>query len=233
MAVDCEISTADTDPMVIRIQTRLMAGAILLVFSAIASMQAVGGAPLAQASAAKEAAARLAVDTLSKKLSVEPDSIEVVHVAAMEWPNSSLGCPRPGVNYLQVITHGWLALLQTAQQVYRVHIGNKQAIVCENALRGPLPHGPNTLAGEHIRDLMQAAKKDLAQRLGVALTEISISRIESVTWPNTALGCPVPDLDYGESKVRGFRITLDHNGQSFSYHTDQKRAIPCPSIERE
>lgn len=216
-----------------QIQTRSTISAILLVFFAIASMQAIGNTPPAQSSEAKETAARLAVDTLSQKLSVEPDSIEVVHVAAMEWPNSGLGCPRPGVNYLQVITRGWLALLQTAQQVYRVHIGNKQAIVCENALRGALPHGPNTWAGKHIRDLMQAAKKDLAQRLDVPPTEISISKIESVTWPDTALGCPVPEQDYGESKVRGFRITLDHNGQSFSYHTDQKRAIPCPSIERE
>ena len=154
-------------------------------------------------------------------------------MAAMEWPNSSLGCPRPGMEYLQVITHGWLALLQTGKKAYRVHIGNKRAIVCEKPLKSTLPHGPTTLAGMHIRDLMQTAKTDLAQRLGVAPTEVSISRIESVTWPDTALGCPVPEEDYGESKVRGFRITLDHNGQSFRYHTDQKRAFPCPAIERE
>ena len=216
-----------------QIQTHLTIAAILLVFFAIAPMQAIGDTSPAQSSEAKETAARLAVDTLSQKLSVEPDNIEVVHVAAMEWPDSSLGCPRPGMEYLQVITHGWLALLQTGKKAYRVHIGNKQAIVCEKPLKSTLPHGPNALAGKHIRDLMQAAKTDLAQRLGAAPTGISISRIESVTWPDSALGCPVPEQDYGESKVRGFRITLDHNGQSFSYHTDQKRAIPCPSIERE
>lgn len=219
--------------MKIKIQTRSAISAILLVLSAIAPVQAIGDAAPAQSSEAKEAAARLAVDALSKKLSVEPDSVEVVHMAAMEWPNSSLGCPRPGMQYLQVITQGWLALLQTGKKAYRVHIGNKRAIVCEKPLKSTLPHGPTALAGMHIRDLMQAAKKDLAQRLGVALTEISISRIESVTWPDTALGCPVPEQDYGESKVQGFRITLNHNGQSFRYHTDQKRAFPCPSIERE
>ena len=231
--VDCEISAADTDSMKIRIQAHPVVSAILLASFTIASLSAAGDTQFGQSSEAKEAAARLAVDTLSKKLSVEPDSVRVVHMAAMEWPDSSLGCPRPGMQYLQVITPGWLALLQTGKKAYRVHIGNKRAIVCENALKGALPHGPTALAGMHIRDLMQAAKKDLAQRLDVALTEISISRIESVTWPDTALGCPVPEQDYGESKVRGFRITLDHNGQSFSYHTDQKRAFPCPSIERE
>lgn len=231
--VDCEISAADTDSMKIPIQTRSTISAILIVFSSIASMQAIGDAAPEQSSAAKEAAARLAVDTLSKKLSVEPDSVEVVHMAAMEWPDSSLGCPRAGMEYLQVITHGWLALLQTGKKAYRVHIGNRRAIVCDKPLKSALPHGPNALAGKNIRDLMQTAKKDLAQRLGVAQSEISISRIKSVTWPDSALGCPAHERDYIESEVRGFRITLDHNGQSFRYHTDQKRAFPCPSIERE
>ncbi|MCZ6536273.1 MAG: hypothetical protein O7C03_04525 [Gammaproteobacteria bacterium] len=219
--------------MKIKIQTRSAISAILLVLSAIAPVQAISDAAPAQSSEAKEAAARLAVDALSKKLSVEPDSVEVVHVAAMEWPNSSLGCPRPGMQYLQVITRGWLALLQTGKKAYRVHIGNKQAIVCDKPLKSTLPHGPTALAGMHIRDLMQTAKKDLAQRLGVAPTEVSISRIESVTWPDSALGCPVPEQEYIAAEVRGFRITLDHNGQSFRYHTDQKLAFPCPSIERE
>ena len=114
--------------MKIPIQTRLTISAILIVFSAIAPVQAISDAAPAQASAAKEAAARLAVDTLSKKLSVEPDSVEVVHMAAMEWPNSSLGCPRAGMEYLQVITPGWLALLQTGKKAYRVHIGNMYAV---------------------------------------------------------------------------------------------------------
>lgn len=231
--VDCEISAADTDSMKIPIQANPLVKVMLLASFAIASPPAAVAEQSAQSSEAKEAAARLAVDTLSQKLSVEPDKIVVVHVATMEWPNSSLGCPRPGMEYLQVITQGWLALLQTGKKAYRVHIGNKRAIVCDKPLKGALPHGPNALAGKNIRDLMQTAKKDLAQRLGVAQSEISISRIKSVTWPDSALGCPAHERDYIESEVRGFRITLDHNGQSFRYHTDQKRAFPCPSIERE
>ena len=231
--VDCEIGTADTVSMKFRIQANPLVKAILLASFAIASLPAAVAEQSAQSSEAKEAAARLAVDTLSQKLSVEPDNIEVVHVAAMEWPDSSLGCPRPGMEYLQVITQGWLALLQTGKKAYRVHIGNERAIVCDKPLKGALPHGPNALAGKNIRDLMQTAKKDLAQRLGVAPTDISVTRIESVTWPDSALGCPAPERDYIESEVRGFRITLGHNGQSFRYHTDQKRAFPCPSIERE
>ncbi len=231
--VDCEISTADTESMKIINQAHPVVSAILLASFTISSLLAAGDTQSGSSSEAKEAAARLAVDTLSEKLSVGPESIEVVHVSIMDWPDSSLGCPRPGFEYLQVITRGSVVLLQADQKTYRVHIGNDQAIVCETALKSASARRPKALAGQYLQDLMQTAKKDLAQRLGLAPAEISISMVESMTWPDSALGCPAPEGDYIEADVRGFRITLDHNGQSFRYHTNQQRVIPCPSIELE
>ena len=187
----------------------------------------------AQSSEAKEAASQLAIETLSEKLSVGPGGIEVVHVSIMDWPDSSLGCRRPGVEYLQVVTRGSLVLLKADHTVYKVHTGNNRAVVCEEALQGALGRGPNALPGMPVRDLMQAAKEDLAKQLGVTPTEVSISEMQTVIWPNSALGCPVPAQEYTELEVQGFRISLDYNGQTFHYHTDQERVIPCPPIERQ
>jgi len=58
-------------------------------------------------------------------------------------------------------------------------------------------------------------------------------KIESQTWPNSALGCPVYGQDYQQTGVKGFRILMEYKGRKFSYHTDQKRTIPCPPIERK
>ena len=91
--VDCEISTADTESMKIIIQAHPVVSAILLAIFTIASLPAAGDAQSGSSSEAKEAAARHAVDTLSEKLSVGPENIEVVHVSIMDWPDSSLGCP--------------------------------------------------------------------------------------------------------------------------------------------
>src|SRR6185312_2123686 len=35
------------------------------------------------------------------------EGLSVESVTASQWPNSSLGCPRPGVSYLQAITSGY------------------------------------------------------------------------------------------------------------------------------
>lgn len=187
----------------------------------------------AQSSDTKEAAARLAIETLSEKLSIGLDGIEVVHVSLMNWPDSSLGCRRPGVEYLQVVTRGSLVLLKADHKVYKVHTGNNRAVVCEEPLQGALPRGPSALPGMLVRDLMQASKEDLAKQLGVTPTEVSISEVQTAIWPNSALGCPVPGRDYAELEIQGFRISLDYNGQRFHYHTDQERVIPCPAIARK
>jgi hypothetical protein len=57
-------------------------------------------------------AAQLAIDTLASDLGIAPDSIEVDTVKAIEWRDSSLGCPKPGVAYLDVVTPGHKVILR-------------------------------------------------------------------------------------------------------------------------
>ncbi len=151
----------------------------------------------------------------------------------MDWPDSSLGCSRPDVEYLQVVTRGSLVLLRANNKAYRVHTGNNRAIVCDTPLKGGLQRGPGVFPGMPVRNLMQSAQEDLANRLGVSPADVIVAEVQTVVWPNSALGCPVPEQDYAESEVRGFRLTLDHNGRVFHYHTDHRQVIPCPAIELE
>ncbi len=205
---------------------------VLLACSAIVSIPGAYGEQ-ASLSETRDAAAQLAVTTVSEKLSIDPETIDVIHVSIMDWPDSSLGCPRPGVEYLQAVTRGSLVLLRANKKAYRVHIGNNRAVICDKPLKGGLSRQPKGLSGIPVRGLMQTARQDLARRLGVSSTEVSVTRVESRTWPDAALGCPAPGQDYDETEIQGFRITLDYAGQTFSYHTDQQQAFPCPPIERE
>ena len=60
------------------------------------------------------------------------DGLAVESVAASQWPNSSLGCPRPGVNYLQVITSGYQFTLQAQGKQYEYHTDQgKRAVRCD------------------------------------------------------------------------------------------------------
>lgn len=67
---------------------------------------------------------------------------------------------------------------------------------------------------------VQAAKKDLAQRLGVVETDIGLAgEIEEVTWPDLSLGCPEPGKMYAQMLTNGLKFTLKGGGRRFEYHT--------------
>jgi hypothetical protein len=67
---------------------------------------------------------------LSELLGVRPETLEVQSLEAVEWPDTSLGCPQPGMMYAQVITPGYRILLVAGDQVYEYHSDHRRAILC-------------------------------------------------------------------------------------------------------
>ncbi|MDD5371625.1 MAG: hypothetical protein PHQ40_21300, partial [Anaerolineaceae bacterium] len=47
-------------------------------------------------------------DDLARQLSIKPEQIEIVDASSVTWPDSSLGCPKPGMVYTQVLVDGIL-----------------------------------------------------------------------------------------------------------------------------
>lgn len=70
-------------------------------------------------------------DDLSQRLDVPQDEISLHSVEAVEWRDSSLGCPQPGMSYLQVITPGYRIILSASGQNYEYHTGLRSVILCE------------------------------------------------------------------------------------------------------
>ncbi len=62
-----------------------------------------------------------AVSDLSQRLGVAEDDIQVVGVEAVEWSDSSLGCPAEGMDYAQVITPGYEITLRVDEKEYSYH----------------------------------------------------------------------------------------------------------------
>lgn len=72
------------------------------------------------------------VADLAARLGVAPNEVEVVEVREVEWPDSSLGCPKPGYSYLQVITPGYQIRLRAQGQTYDYRTDRGQLFVlCE------------------------------------------------------------------------------------------------------
>jgi hypothetical protein len=60
-------------------------------------------------------------EDLAGRLALSVTAIEVAEVMEVEWSDSSLDCPQPGMEYLQVITPGYRIVLQVNNQSYEYH----------------------------------------------------------------------------------------------------------------
>lgn len=80
---------------------------------------------------------------LAAKLNVPVDQIELVEASYVTWRDSSLGCPRRGMSYLQVLVDGTRIKLRGAGKIYHYHSGrNRKPSLCTTpALNEPLPSG--------------------------------------------------------------------------------------------
>jgi hypothetical protein len=78
---------------------------------------------------ALERLAELATAELADQLAVETEEIELIETEAVQWPDSSLGCPQPGMMYAQVITPGYRLMLEVDGQVYVFHTDSSQRVV--------------------------------------------------------------------------------------------------------
>jgi hypothetical protein len=75
---------------------------------------------------------RLAKEDLAQRLGLAPDDIRLVSVEAVDWSDTSLGCPQPGMMYAQVITAGYRVVLEAEEQRYEYHTDTVRSVVlCE------------------------------------------------------------------------------------------------------
>jgi hypothetical protein len=83
---------------------------------------------------AADTATQLARTLLANDLRCAVDDIQVVDVEAVEWNDSALGCPQPGMMYMQMITPGYRITLEHAAQRYHVHTdAGRRAVRCDRA----------------------------------------------------------------------------------------------------
>lgn len=69
---------------------------------------------------------------LARRQSVTPDAVALVEVRSVTWPDTGLGCPRPGVQYLQVTVDGFLIRLSLGDRIFHYHQGRgRPPFLCE------------------------------------------------------------------------------------------------------
>lgn len=170
-----------------------------MLASSASGCHAVASSSGAEPADAQRPVADHAIDALAADLKVPKESITVESVTAIDWRDSSLGCPKPGMAYLDVITPGHKVTLQVDRQIYVVHEAKNHAFVCQqtNARDGITP------------DVMPNCDC------------LRVLKIRTVERAEATLGRPVPPSKEGESRPVDatssaiFYLSLECEGQRY------------------
>jgi hypothetical protein len=74
----------------------------------------------------------MATADAARQSGADPGAVKVVQVEPREWPDRSLGCPRPGMGYAQAITPGFLIVVEVEARRFEYHADHAQVVLCES-----------------------------------------------------------------------------------------------------
>ncbi len=172
----------------------------------------------------------LALEALGREVNLSKLELTRQRVYAVEWPDSSLGCPQKGRSYLQVVTPGYLVSLTANGESYTVHVGAGNAVVCKQLAAGL---ETRRLRSQYVMKVYRAARVDLAGRLKIDPSEITVTGMTPVTWDDSSLGCPQIGKEYKQTAVQGFVIKMECRGRRYEYHSDIEgnEFVSCHELE--
>ena len=75
----------------------------------------------------------------------------------------------------------------------------------------------------NAQQVIERARHDLTQRLGVSETEIAAESIAQVEFPDASLGAPIEDEMSAQVITPGWRIRLRANGQTYEYRANARQ----------
>jgi hypothetical protein len=66
---------------------------------------------------------------LAQRLNIAVDQLVLLDIKPVVWRDAGLGCPKPGVDYIQIETPGYNILLKAGENTYRYHTDQTKRFV--------------------------------------------------------------------------------------------------------
>lgn len=100
------------------------------------------------------------------------------------------------------------------------------------------PTGTAMPLSEFLDHLVQLAKQDLADRLPIAVSQITLIEAREVVWSDSSVGCPQPGMMYAQVLTPGYLILLSGNNIHYEYHSGRDGEVfycenPTPPVPGE
>jgi hypothetical protein len=151
---------------------------------------------------------------LTLRIQAPRSAVVTTAIVPVDFPNLCLGFERPDTACAEVLTPGFIVLLEAGGKPYRYHVSASGFVATDFEQGSPTIEPPaNALA------IQQALRQDLAQRLGVAVGRVSVSSFRPVTWRDGCLGVHRLGEACTQALVEGFLAQLaGPDGRLYRYH---------------
>lgn len=172
----------------------------------------------------------LAIEAVNLQTPVDKDTVNNLKIRAVQWPDSSLGCPSPDQQYMQVVVPGYQINFSADGKDYSVSTGNGRAVVCDQLADFMSARRER---GQAIMLTQRAAKTDLAAKLMVDIEQIKVSKMKLETFADSRLGCEESEAPELRVPVDGLIIHMSCRDRQYEYRAvlGETRFITCKAIE--
>ena len=194
-----------------------------------------GAARAAESSTPAQAASGQARAAAARELKAQPGDFTVVTIEPTQWSDSSLGCGKAGAKSAQVMTNGYIVVLERQGERHEVHVAGSHALMCEAATR--MTGTVRQPSSRGLDRITMLARQDLAHRLRLDAEHIGVTKVEPRRWTDDDMNCSSDGgtpAGAGNSadqySAAGYRIELTASGRTYSYHTDLRSVRACPPI---
>lgn len=76
-------------------------------------------------------------------------------------------------------------------------------------------------------DYVDRAVENLAVKLNVDKSQITVESADEHNWNDASLGCRQKGMFYAQIIIPGFTIDLSYSGTTYSYHAGSNRVVSC------
>ena len=113
----------------------------------------------------------------------------------------------------------------------RSHASLMAALLAASALTAEAGRSTVTsVTPDPLQSMVRLALADAARRAPRDATTLKVASAETVTWPDGAIGCAQPGMQYTQALVPGFRIRIQAGAQILEYHAGPRgQPIYCPA----
>lgn len=161
--------------------------------------------------------ARLDLVRLREKEIGRPVTARVIAIVPALFPDGCMGFQPEGQGACtQAIVSGAVVLIGASDgKTYRYHVAPTGGVVATDFVPGKVTWQMD----QAVVDVQEAMRKDLAQRLGQPLDQVSLRTFREVTWPDGCIGISRPGQLCTQALVDGFlAILAGPDGKEYRYH---------------